>query len=84
MLFEVVSTVTWNVLGTFSDEDEAREAVRSLLSDQECLDAHDLVVYASDDSGGPVAEFVNAELVDWVAAEGSPGASSNPVLAILG
>jgi hypothetical protein len=83
MVFEVVSTVTWNVLGTFGDEAEAREAVRSLLS-EDGSDAHDLVVYGSDDSGDPVAEFANAELVDWVTAEGSPGASGNPVLAIVG
>jgi len=83
MLFEVVSTVTWNVLGTFRDEAEAREAVRGLLS-EDGSDAHDLVVYASDGSGDLAAEFANAELVDWVGRENSPGASSNPVLAIVG
>jgi len=60
MAYEVVSTASWNVLGTFEDESIARAAVVSLG-----VDPHDVVVYVSDDAGEPVDELADAELARW-------------------
>ena len=63
MTYEVVSTRSWNVLGTFEDEGIAREAVSSSLGDGASM--HDLVVYVSDDEGHQVAEWSDQELAEW-------------------
>jgi hypothetical protein len=59
MTFEVVSTSSWNVLGTFEDEDDARRAVASLVSESD-RDIHDLIVYRSTDDGQPDGELDEA------------------------
>ena len=64
MTFEVVSTHSWNVLGTFEDESSAREAVDSSLSNGGAQ-AHDLIVYVSDEHGHQVAELSDQELAEW-------------------
>jgi hypothetical protein len=64
MTYEVVSTRSWNVLGTFDQEDAARAAVASSMADHGA-GIHDLVVYVSDDSGHPVGEYGEEQLVSW-------------------
>jgi hypothetical protein len=72
MLFEVVSTRSWSVLGTFEDEEVAREAVRASVA-QRGTTMHDLVVYVSDDDGQPSYELEDNELAGWagIAAAGA-------------
>jgi hypothetical protein len=64
MVFEIVSTQSWNVLGTFDDEAVAREAVRVSVAERGAgLD--DLVVYISDDAGAPRDELGADVLAVW-------------------
>lgn len=67
MTYEVVSTQSWNVLGTFEDEDIARAAVAASLADRGA-GIHDLVVYVSDDAGHQIDELGDEQLAGWAAA----------------
>lgn len=83
MTFEVVTTQSWNVLGTFEDESVAREAIR--VATEQGSQPDDLVVYVSDACGQPISEIGGKELAEWArAGHGLPGASANPVLACVG
>jgi hypothetical protein len=58
---------------------------RFVASSQRAARARELVVYASSDLGESVAEIGDEELAGWTDATADwPGASSNPVLAIVG
>jgi hypothetical protein len=70
MTFEIVSTHSWNVLGTFDDELTAQQAVISSLREGGA-GPEDLVVYVSDEAGEPVAEFSEDDLTQWVDAAGA-------------
>jgi hypothetical protein len=63
MVYEIVSTQSWNVLGTFDDEAVAREAIHLSVAERGASVA-DLVVYISDESGR-VAELSDRELASW-------------------
>jgi hypothetical protein len=63
MTFELVSTQSWNVLGTFEDESVARDAVH--LSVERGAAVHDLVVYVTDDVGHAQGEYSDVELAAW-------------------
>jgi hypothetical protein len=64
MAFEVLSTQSWNVLGTFAVEEEARQAVRSSLSEGGAEPEH-LLVSEVEDGGTVVREFSGSELAEW-------------------
>jgi hypothetical protein len=68
MTFEVVSTRSWNVLGTFEDEDTARAAVSASLS-QETVRPDDLVVYVSE-GDRHLDELTADKLIAWAGAAG--------------
>lgn len=63
MTFEIVSTRSWNVLGTYEDEDVARQAMLSVA--RQGADVHEFVVYVSDDAGNAVDELENDQLANW-------------------
>lgn len=65
MTFEVVSTRSWNVLGTFEDEASMREAVLSSFVSGGA-EPDELVVYASSDYGDPQGEVTGLELAELV------------------
>ncbi len=62
--YEVVSALSWNVLGTFEDEAAAQAAVVSSIDDGNAT-PHDLVVYVSNDDGSPANELADGELAAW-------------------
>lgn len=64
MSYEVVSALSWNVLGTFEDEAAAQAAVVSSI-DEGGADLHDLVVYVSNDDGSAVDELADDKLATW-------------------
>ncbi len=66
MAFEVLSTLSWNVLGTFEDADHAREAIQSSLSEGGAEPEHLLVTEVVD--GTTVREFTGVDLVSWAGA----------------
>lgn len=79
MTFEVVSTVSWNVLGTFDDEATARDAVKVALA-QPGSSIHDVVVYVSDETGDTVEELSDDQLARWAeATSAEPGDLMNPL-----
>ena len=63
MVYEIVSTQSWNVLGTFDDEAVAREAIHLSVAERGATVA-DLVVYISDETSR-VAELSDSELTSW-------------------
>ncbi len=73
MTYEIVSTQSWNVLGTFDDEEAAREAVCEALTEGGAT-TRDLVVYASDSGGRPVAEYADGTLAGWAGIDTVHGA----------
>ncbi len=79
MIFEVVSTTSWSVLGTFEDADTTREAVRSAL-EQSGSNVREIVVYVSDEAGESVEEIGDHGLVEWAGISGGqPGSTLNPL-----
>ena len=64
MTYEIVSTESWNVLGTFDDEAVAREATRVSLTDGGAS-VGDLVVYVSPEHGR-AWELSGGALASWV------------------
>ena len=73
MVFEVISTQSLNVLGTFEDESVAREAVQTSVA-RLGAGLGDLVVFVSDDDGRHVAEYGDSELATWARIGASYGA----------
>ena len=69
MVYEIVSTQSWNVLGTFDDEAVAREAIHVSVAERGATVA-DLVVYISDETGR-VGELSNSELASWAGVDTS-------------
>ena len=63
MLYEIVSTQSWNVLGTFDDESVARKAIQLSVTARGAS-VGDLVVYLSDESGR-VGELTDGGLASW-------------------
>jgi hypothetical protein len=72
MTYEILSTRSWNVLGTFDDENVAREAVAKSVTERGAS-IGDLVVYVSDDDGHPVDELGDDHLSAWA---GTPNRSA--------
>jgi hypothetical protein len=64
MTFELLSTVSWNIIGTFDEVDTAREAVRVAV-DGMGIDIHELELLVSDDDGERVEELSDADLARW-------------------
>jgi hypothetical protein len=80
MTYELVSTISWNVLGTFEDEATTRTAVDSVLA-QPGSSMHDLVLYISDDTGATIEELSDHQLAEWAGISGAePGGLRNPLL----
>ena len=68
MAYELVSTLSWNVLGTFGEAAEAQEAVAAGLTEGGA-GAHDLLVNVLDESGNVVEEIHDAELAAWAGVQ---------------
>jgi len=64
MSFEVLSTISWNVLGTFEDENETREAVSESLT-QGGAEAQHLLLTVLNDDAEVVQELTGQDLASW-------------------
>lgn len=64
MTFEIVSAESWNVLGTYEDEDRARQAMASTA--RQGADLHEFIVYISNEAEDTVAELEDHRLADWL------------------
>lgn len=69
MVYEIVSTQSWNVLGTFDDEALAREAVHLSVAERGAR-VGELVVYVSDERGR-VGELSDGDLASWAGVDTS-------------
>jgi hypothetical protein len=78
MTFEIVSTQSWNVLGTFEDEQAAQAAVSSSLREGGAT-VEDLVVYVTDDAGEMVLEYHDGHLGHWAGAAHQWDHETHPV-----
>jgi hypothetical protein len=76
MTYEIVSTESWNVLGTFDDETAAREATWVSLADRGAS-VGNLVVYVSPEHG-PVRELSGHALAKWAGIDGPSHAQDQP------
>jgi hypothetical protein len=68
MAYELVSTLSWNVLGTFDEATKAQEAVSASLTDGGAS-PHDLLVNVLDESGNVVEEIHDADLAAWAGVQ---------------
>lgn len=73
MNYELVSTRSWNVLGTFDDEHSAQSAVADCMTHGASL--YDVVVYVCDEHGNHSHELAERDLAEWAHAQ-SPHAAA--------
>jgi hypothetical protein len=68
MAYELISTLSMNVLGTFEEPSEAQKAVATSLTDGGAA-SHELLLNVLDDSGEVVEELHDAELAAWAGVQ---------------